>query len=75
MDDDESWILAARADAGPCPRCGGGTALPILYGMPMQDDYERLSGRVVFAGCIVPEEPARFACSRCGQEWGRRSTT
>lgn len=69
--DDDAWIQAEKAAAGPCPACGSDTAQPILYGMPMPEDFQRLQGTVEFAGCLVPEHPARFSCSRCRTTWGR----
>lgn len=47
-----------------------GEALPIVYGMPDADSYDRLQGQVVFAGCCVPEEPPELRCRQCSVEWG-----
>jgi hypothetical protein len=69
--DDEPWVVQARREAGACP-CGAHEALPGVYGMPVYSDVERLDGQVVFAGCVIPSEPARWACGRCGETWGRR---
>ena len=69
---EDSWVAQARRGAGACPSCGAEDALPIVYGMPVYSDVERLDGQVVFAGCVVPSEPARWSCGRCGWAWGSR---
>ncbi len=69
--DDEGWFEDVRRDAGRCPFCGSDSALPIMYGMPLADDYERLQGDVVFAGCLVSADPPRFSCGECRFSWGR----
>ncbi len=70
MDDDE--LAAVRQEAGPCPACGADAALPIVYGMVLPDEHERLAGRAVFAGCCVPYDAPRFACGQCDRTWGVR---
>lgn len=70
MSQHASWLDDERQAAGACPACGAPEAMPIVYGMPMREDYERLGDRVIFAGCCVPAEPARFRCTVCGTQWG-----
>ena len=67
----ESWVEEARAEAGACPSCGASQAMPIVYGMPVSDDYWRLQGQVVFAGCCIPAAPTAYACGVCKAEWGQ----
>ncbi len=57
-------------DEDTCPACGAGTVLPIVYGMPMPDDVERLKGQVVFAGCCIPDPAHAFMCTTCRHSWG-----
>lgn len=68
--DDETWLRAERAKPGPSPSCEAYAARPIRYGMPTGEGYGRLSGRVMFAGCCLPEVLHRWSCGGCGAEWG-----
>jgi hypothetical protein len=68
--DDDSWVDDERRAAGDYPQCGSAAPMPIVFGMPILEDYERLSGQVVFAGCCPPPLAPRFSCPRCGNEWG-----
>lgn len=72
MDDDERWLAAEREQAGTCPACGLTQAQPIVYGMPVYDAYDRMSDRVAFSGCCVPEVLHRWRCGACAHEWGER---
>lgn len=56
-------------DCGPCPNCGGQATVPILWGLPRDDDYVKDAGRSQFGGCIIPENPPNSACATCGYEW------
>jgi len=52
-----------------CPVCGWDT-LPIGYGLPGANDFERTD--IILGGCIVEETNPDLACSNCdwsGQEW------
>lgn len=69
--EDDAWVDEERRAAGACPACGSADVLPIVYGMPLRDDHERLGDKVVFAGCCVPVEAPRLTCRRCGNHWGR----
>ncbi len=65
------WVTDEQRAAGPCPSCGAAAAMPVLYGYPDAGTYYRLEGVVEFAGCLVPPDPARWRCGRCGASWGR----
>ncbi len=67
---DDAEFAAVRREAGPCPACGAAAALPIVYGLPVADAYERLADHVVFAGCCLPYDAPQFSCSRCSTTWG-----
>jgi len=57
----------------PCPICGWKT-IPIVYGLPSSDDFERTD--IILGGCIVEETNPDLACSNCdwsGQEWHLRA--
>ena len=66
----DAWVDEAVAEAGPCPACGATAAKPILWGYPAEEDVQRLGDSVVWGGCCLPPEPAAFACSVCGEEYG-----
>ena len=63
-------VDAVRREAGPCPHCGAELAKAIFYGMPDYGTYQDLEDVVVFAGCLVPEEPFPYACDGCGSRYG-----
>lgn len=67
---DDAELAAVRRKADLCPACGADAALPIVYGLPLPDAYERSAGRVVFAGCCVPYDAPLFACAQCDERWG-----
>ncbi|SOC50275.1 hypothetical protein SAMN05660748_3017 [Blastococcus aggregatus] len=57
-----------------CPRCGREDSVPLIYGMPNPDDFKEAErGTVVLGGCLMPEEPAAFACRTCELQWGSES--
>ena len=67
--------LAARSgapDAPPCPKCGEGCVVPIVYGYPSEDTKERERlGLVWLAGCSLPtpDEMHHWYCKRCRTKW------
>ena len=64
----------ARLAAGPCPACSATAAKPILWGYPADEDVERFGDSVVWGGCCLPERPAAYQCSACGEDYGVRRT-
>jgi hypothetical protein len=58
-----------RKDESRCARCGG-ASIPILYGYPTAEMFEReRRGEVAIGGCVVkPGRPTR-KCSQCGARW------
>lgn len=57
-----------------CPKCGKNTIVPVIHGLPIDNDFERASrGEVILAGCIMfggePRHP--YGCLEC--DWyGRK---
>ena len=70
--EDDSWLEDVRRDAGACPSCGASAARPVRYGMPAADDFERLRGKVEFAGCCLPEVLHLYSCGVCATTYGER---
>ena len=58
--------LADKSD--PCPRCGTGTVLPILYGITTEKGYGAIrNGEYVSGGSMVGR--ANYACASCEQRF------
>lgn len=54
-----------------CPECKG-DVYEILYGAPMcseEDMFKETGKHYVFGGCIITENPSKWACCKCGQEF------
>jgi hypothetical protein len=55
-----------------CPSCGAGTVVPILYGRPSPETFERARlGEVALGGCCVDRNSPKWRCRGCGHEFGR----
>jgi hypothetical protein len=69
----QDWlpILIDWARTQTCPRCGGTTNTPLLWGEPLQAATEAsCRGEVVLGGCLPPEDPwPDLVCQRCGNWW------
>ena len=50
-----------------CPSCGKLTVLPVIYGMPLPEDFD--TADVIFAGCVIPafvlDEPVECESESC----------
>lgn len=57
-----------------CPQCASTAVVPIVYGMPLEDDVvQAQAGRIVLGGCIVglrQPDPTHF-CTTCNGEFDR----
>jgi hypothetical protein len=53
-----------------CPRCGAEKLLPIVYGLPTPELFERASlGEVSLGGCVVFGTDPGWLCSDCGNRF------
>lgn len=53
-----------------CPKCAARTGVPILYGMPSPEMFERLErGEIVAGGCVIEKDAPEWACQACGFRW------
>ncbi|MFA5890832.1 MAG: hypothetical protein WDA27_07765 [Actinomycetota bacterium] len=55
-----------------CPTCGRNELIPIVYGLPLGDLFERSeAGEIALGGCTVsPDAPAQL-CKNCAARVGR----
>ena len=53
-----------------CPRCGvHGRLLPILFGLPTYEAFQRSQrGEFVLGGCVVGRVNPTHRCSACGRD-------
>jgi len=51
----------------PCPRCGVGRVIPIVYGYPGQGMFEQAQrGEIALGGCVImPGQPHTTECPVC----------
>ncbi len=64
--------------APACPVCGSREVIPIVYGMPSEDDVERAErGEFVLGGCLVglyePDPDPSHCCTACGTSFDAAS--
>ncbi|WP_018350311.1 hypothetical protein [Longispora albida] len=56
------------ADRPPCPDCGE-ASIPIMYGMPSYEAFQRAeAGELALGGCVVFEDAPRWRCP-AGHVW------
>ena len=54
----------------PCPRCGAEHVVPIVYGLPAQELFERAErGEVELGGCCIGENDPDSLCRECNHKW------
>jgi len=57
-----------------CPKCGGENTVPICYGLPMYETYEKeQKGELVLGGCCVSGDSPSWYCKDCKNSWGKHS--
>jgi hypothetical protein len=56
-----------------CPACGSRSAIPILYGLPLDEACDAAKrGEIALGGCLVgPDQPTQ-ACASCGERFRER---
>ncbi|MBN3761143.1 hypothetical protein [Burkholderia sp. Ac-20365] len=53
-----------------CPACQKKEGVPLLYGFPSTDDFERAArGEVILGGCVVDFDSADQKCRKCDHSW------
>jgi len=54
----------------PCPFCGSTQVVPIAYGLPPYDLFEKAKlEEIVLGGCVVSEIDPDWACLACERRW------
>lgn len=65
---------AKRTRRRRCPRRGELGALPVVYGLPMGDLFERADrGEVILGGCEIAGDDPDHLCRSCAQAAGLRA--
>ena len=55
-------------DIPKCEPCGV-QMVPIIYGLPSPDDFEKeQQGEFVLGGCVVYGDDPQWACPTCGKQ-------
>lgn len=50
-----------------CPRCGSTALVPVIYGYPDPQLFEREErGEVLLGGCVIQPDAPAVVCRRCG---------
>jgi hypothetical protein len=53
-----------------CPKCGGNSTIPIVYGYPgpeLREAWER--DEVMLGGCCVVDNDPKWYCPKCYHQW------
>lgn len=66
-DDEPNDVVVSPSPVGDtCPYCGG-KVLPIVYGEPSNELFDKAAnGEVILGGCIVTENDPQKECAECG---------
>ena len=57
-----------------CPKCGSNNTVPIVYGMPPYELFEKEEiHEVILGGCIVHDDSPSWHCKDCENYWGKYS--
>ena len=57
-----------------CPKCGSNDIVPIVYGMPSDELFEKEGvHEVLLGGCLVNEDSPCWHCKSCQNNWGKYS--
>jgi len=56
--------------AGVCPSCGSHDIVPIRYGLPGSDMFQRAErGEIILGGCEVDATSPNLKCRECEHAW------
>ncbi|HOC77508.1 MAG TPA: hypothetical protein PKO31_02315 [Methanofastidiosum sp.] len=57
-----------------CPKCGGENTVPICYGLPLYETYQKeQKGELVLGGCCVSDDSPSWYYKECKNSWGKVS--
>ena len=50
-----------------CPHCGSSNFIPIIYGEPSPELFEKAEkGEILLGGCEIPPDKDNYQCKDCG---------
>ena len=53
-----------------CPKCGSKEYIPIVYGYPSYEAFEKSErGEIVLGGCCVGPDSKRHICKKCNENY------
>jgi hypothetical protein len=62
--------MARKKKPKECPKCGARTVIPIVYGYPAPQLWEKsLDGKVKIGGCLISDVSPNWYCTTCEHEW------
>jgi len=69
MEQDTNNIYLVDRKPRTCPCCGG-KVVPILYGEPSSEAFEKADrGEIVLGGCIIFADMPEYQCTGCGAQF------
>ena len=69
MEKDSNNIYLVDRKPRKCPCCGG-KVVPILYGEPSSEAFEKADrGEIVLGGCIIFADMPEYQCTGCGAQF------
>lgn len=69
MEKDSNNIYLVDRKPRTCPCCGG-KVVPILYGEPSSETFEKADrGEIVLGGCIIFADMPEYQCTGCGAQF------
>ncbi|MCX7720652.1 MAG: hypothetical protein N2Z64_05145 [Dictyoglomus thermophilum] len=53
-----------------CPKCGSKNVIPIIYGYPTSEAFEKEKrGEIILGGCVIEYDSPNWYCKECGYKW------
>lgn len=54
-----------------CPKCGSDSVVPIVYGLPTYETFQRAkSGEFALGGCFLSDDSPAWLCQVCHKRFG-----
>jgi hypothetical protein len=54
----------------PCPKCQSEKIVPIVYGLPRYEFFEKAKAdEFILGGCTIYEDSPQWHCKECGHLW------
>jgi hypothetical protein len=63
---------SARKPTRTCPACASADVVPIVWGLPNEEDFKKAeAGEFALGGCCVSPDDPKWHCKACGKDFGR----